>query len=286
MPRLFGMVTTSLSHSYTPYALRSFYDYTPLNSDDRVILIDNNRDFDSASLPRFPQFEIERPAVPRSFAANGNSLRETALKLNADLYFMNNDLIFTPLWNEGFDTATTTLLSPCSNREYVYDTASYSLCVSTSLELYLGHEHDLLKIASKHRSTHPGTLPVLVLPFFCIRVPNRALTEVGNFDESYGAGGGEDFDYCLRAHLKGFTIAYSLPSFILHFGGRSTWSGGETKTAQQARETDFFRAFKHKWGDSLTDIVLHDNLKPLESNPELQKLIEQREFVKLIEKLK
>ena len=97
-----------------------------------------------------------------------------------------------------------------------------------------------------------------VLPFFCVRIPQQVAQAVGNFDERFGKAGGEDYDYCLRAYLAGFSVQFALRSYLLHFGGKSTYSGAESDVEQTAREEKFRSEFRQKWGDGLADLILRE----------------------------
>ena len=95
---LFGMITTSGSRDYTPLALRSFFSRTPLGTSDRLILIDNDADFVVPDdVPR-QRLTVVRPERPQGFAVNANMLLAEARQREADLFLLNNDLVFTSSW--------------------------------------------------------------------------------------------------------------------------------------------------------------------------------------------
>src|SRR5690349_5034859 len=97
---LFGMITTSASRHYTPVALRSFLAHTPLAAGDRLVLIDNDGDFELPADVSSERITIVRAAAPQSFARNANVLLGEARSAGADLFLLNNDLVFTPGWLE------------------------------------------------------------------------------------------------------------------------------------------------------------------------------------------
>jgi len=151
-----------------------------------------------------------------------------AAERGADLFFLNYDLIFTPGWTAPFDGHPRTVLSPLSNRQVQYRLrievfpgggclSDVALRSRMTLADYIGHEARFAAIAEAHAATASGALPIFTLPFFCIRIPLAVIKEVGAFDESFGVAGGEDFDYCLRAWLQGFEVAFTLSSYVLHF---------------------------------------------------------------------
>ena len=294
--RYFAMVTTSGSAAYTPHALSSFFSNTPFNVDDRFFLIDNNGDCDESMAQPYPRCELVRNDVPRGFAENANWAMGAALEAGADLYFLNNDIILTPKWLTPFLTDAPTILTPLSNREVQYAASvqviktqhiSELFCCEMIMRLedYLGHEASLEAIAATHRKTSQGLLPVLALPFFCVKIPVEVMRAVGQFDTTFGQGGGEDYDYCLRAHLQGFSVHYALASFVLHFGGKSSWSGVETPDQQRAREAHFRGVFRQKWGDRLHDLILKEDASVIAGDEALSALHRRGDLRELVKAL-
>ena len=92
-----GMVTTRPSHAYTACALASFFQTTPFGADDRFVLIDNDGTYGPPP-DAWPQVTYLANPVPYGFAANVNQVLRLARACGADLFFLNNDLIFTPGW--------------------------------------------------------------------------------------------------------------------------------------------------------------------------------------------
>ncbi|MFH1618726.1 MAG: glycosyltransferase family 2 protein [bacterium] len=67
----------------------------------------------------------------------------------------------------------------------------------------------------------PGIMePVPWIIGFCMMMPAELARRLGGFDETYGPGGYEDYDLCLRIRLAGRGIGIALGSFVTHFGGR------------------------------------------------------------------
>ena len=125
-----------------------------------------------------------------------------------------------------------------------------------------------------------GYLRVLTLPFFAVKIPYAIYSVVGPLDESFGVGGGEDKDYCVRCYQRGFEIRFALNSYILHFQGKSTWRGAETREETAARDRFYSARFKEKWGEPLFRLMIFNEVKQLP--PHLQQAYEQRDFQKLI----
>lgn len=293
LARVFAMVTTSGSASYTPHALASFFKHTPLRPEDRFYLIDNDGDYSASSYPRC---ELVKNDVPRGFAENANWAIEHALSAEADLFFLNNDIILTAGWLDPLLDPSAGIVTPLSNREVQYAASVQILknqhiaelfCCSMTmgLEEYLGHEASLDAIVATHRRTSQGFLPVLALPFFCVKLPYAVMRAVGPFDTSFGRGGGEDYDYALRAHLASFPVHYALGSYVLHFGGKSSWSGVETPDQQRTREAHFRSVFRAKWGDALHDLILKEDASVIAGDATLVALQQRGDLQSIIRSL-
>ncbi len=284
-PRIFGFITTASSSRYTPHALQSFFRTTALDSDDQVLIIVNDGCLDESTLGIYPQCKIIQNSAPLGFAANMNQVLEQALESNGDALLLNNDLIFTSRWLEPLMDGDHAISSPLSNRELRYITNIINCNVVMDLKDYLGREEALNLIVEQHKKQNSGSKPVITVPFFCARIPFRVLDTVGLLDESYGQGGGEDYDYCLRAQLAGFGCRYALASYILHFGGKSSYDGGETSLQQKAREEHFMKVFRDRWGERLFQLILKDRLDIVSNDPNLSAEADRGNLKGIIEAL-
>ena len=281
--KLFSMVTTAGSARYTGHALRSFFQNTPLEAGDRVMLIDNDNSYQLSEFQE--RVDILKNPAPLGFAENANQAIDLALHYGADLYFLNNDIILPPRWLEPFLIPEPLILTPFSNRELQYETPAINARMCMELDDYLGHEEAFEKIAELHKNATNGYKKVIVAPFFVVKLPLSVMREIGHFDESFGKGGGEDYDYCLRATLGGFSVAYAIQSYVLHFGGKSSWSGVETSAAQNERELKFRAVFASKWGMELLKLILFEERWIVENNPELMDAVRKGNQKHVIEVL-
>src|SRR5262249_2209419 len=143
---IFGMVTTAASADYTPYALKTFFQNTPMKSKDQFFLIDNDGGWQGGG--DFPAaVSILRNESPRGFAANVNQVLRIAAGEKADLYFLNNDLIFTPRWIEPLMVDQAAVISPLSNARAEYKVGNFVCKRFLDLKDYLGHESAVKEIA-------------------------------------------------------------------------------------------------------------------------------------------
>jgi len=283
---IFGMITTQGSAKYTGPALRSLLSTTPLTKDDHIVLVDNDGHYRPDPMIDHAHIEIVINNEPKGFAANANQLVDRALSQKCDLYLLNNDLIFTPGWIDYVREPKGQIVSPLSNREVNYNLPDYFKCQTVmQLEDYLGKEDALIELVKAHSSAAAGTTKLIALPFFCPRIPLEILNTVGHFDEKFGKGGGEDYDYCLRTHLAGFSVCFANQAFILHFGGKSSYSGVESRTAQEEREFQFRTYFAVKWGIPLTQAILFEDRQIFAEGTELSQMIKagkHREAIELL----
>jgi glycosyltransferase involved in cell wall biosynthesis len=51
---------------------------------------------------------------------------------------------------------------------------------------------------------------------FCLLIYRELIDKIGYFDESYGLGGWEDNDYCIRAKLAGYDLYIASKSLVVH----------------------------------------------------------------------
>lgn len=298
MALLFGMITTASSTRYTENALRSFLEFTPESRGARFILVDNDNSFTLTTDVSALDFSIIRNKQPRGFAHNVNQIVVQALASGCDLIMMNNDLELSHDWLPPLLCNEPTILSPLSNQQVPYGVSNIVLTTQRVAETILCQAHlslDEFKkfplayrfMANSHvRSMQKGLqIPQLVLPYYCVKLPFQVMQETGLFDERYGLGGGEDYDYSLRALLAGFESRFAADSYIFHFGGKSSWDGPESLLQRQTREKTFKEHFAKIWGTPLLDFLLHEKSSSLsdlgftELNPEPGKLRDHLEKI-------
>lgn len=290
------MVTTRSSASYTGPALASFFRHTTLGPEDRFLLIDNDGAENTISAPYASKIETIVNPSPRSFAANANQAVSIALDSGSDLYFLNNDLIFSENWISPLESETESILSPLSPREVQYACSVVNtkskISVSTTVLTNPSNLEDYLRcpcafdyIAEAHRLNTEGYWSLFVVPFFAVKIPLLVLQKVGQFDEKFGLGGAEDYDYCLRAVLAGFQVKFALKSYLLHFAGKSSWAGPEDSERRKSRESVFMKVFEDKWGSALFDMIFHENEKVLSGDPELHALQQQGKLREIVQRL-
>ena len=120
MNNVFSMVTLKSSHHYTNYAIDSFFKNTKLNDDDDFLLIDNDKN-KLDKIYNYKKIKIIKNKFPMSFAQNVNQAINFALKSKKNLFFLNNDIIFTEGWVEALNANSKDVLIPASNQIFSYE---------------------------------------------------------------------------------------------------------------------------------------------------------------------
>jgi GT2 family glycosyltransferase len=257
---VFGMVSLASSLPYTLVGLNSFFTNTKLESEDEVFVFDNDQSFPLVQPFLPPLLKIVTNERPRSFSANINQAIDLAIKKRTDLYFLNNDLYFPPEWIEPIrNSPPEAIASPLSNREIILKTGEIQWINQLQLSDFLGREKLIEKGVKELISKNSGYKKVISLPFFCVKLPLRIMEKVGKFDEGFGRGGGEDYDYCIRSIRHGFSIAYAAGSYVLHFNGKSTWSGADSAEENARRCETYRRYFREKWGERLFRLYIGED---------------------------
>jgi hypothetical protein len=271
------MVTTRESREYTAVALDSFFRQTPLGPDDRFVLIDNDGGWSESGdpLPNDSRFDVLVNPRAKSFAQNANEVIRRAHLLSADAYVLNNDIVFTLDWAGPLKVDLPALMTPTCNQNFQYRKGKLDLKPVMTLSGYQIGAEELPTVLSEHRALHPQTIEAYKTNFFCVKIPPVVYRTVGLFDEGFGVAGGEDDDYCIRTYLSGFRVLVAQASYLVHFGGRATWAGPETREQWSARELNFIRVFKQKWGQTLARFLLWRDPSALSRDPSLQ-AVQQR----------
>ena len=223
MNNLFAMVTLKESHQYTNYAIESFFKNTELDDTDEFLLIDN----DGSDLEKFSAYnKISKikNQEPLSFAQNVNQIIKKAVQSKKNLVFLNNDIIFTKGWLAPLELNIKDISIPVNNQIFPYVSKCRTLKLKVTMDLNdFNKNHTLLnELVEFHKMKFKKNqkFQALLMPFFCFKIPNKILNEVGYFDKSFGKGGGEDIDYRIRCAAKGYEVNFLLDSYLLHFHGK------------------------------------------------------------------
>ena len=95
---------------------------------------------------------------------------------------------------------------------------------------------------------------------FCFYVRRALLDRIGGFDSAFGAGYGEENDFCMRAAAAGWRNVLADDAFVLHTGGRSF---EKQKDALVPKNTATLLARHPGYLPLVHDYVARDPLAPL-----------------------
>jgi len=288
MSNIFSMVTVQRSNTYTNHALKSFFKNTELNENDEFFLIDN----DGCELEQYSSYkkiQIIKNKFPMSFARNANQSIDRALEKKKDLIFLNNDIIFTKDWVQPINLNSKSISIPVNNQIFSYVSDCGSLKIKPVMNLKdFNDSHELLnEIVKKHKEKYKLLTKAqsLLMGFFCFKIPHHIMNEVGHFDDVF-VHGGEDIDYRIRCAKKGYEVDFILDSYLIHFYGKSSWDGVETKEEIKKRDKKYTEAFLKKWGKEMTQIfILRKDFQNILVEKGLEEILKKGKYGDLIRKL-
>jgi len=283
------MVTLKSSNFYTKYALKSFFKNTQLEDGDEFLLINN----DCCDIKEFSihnRIKIINNEKSFGFAENVNQAINFAIKKKKNLIFLNNDIIFTKDWFIPLKLELKNISIPVSNQlfQYISDCEKLNLIPTMRFDQF-NEKYDLLNnIVEKHKKKFKPNqkFQTLLMPFYCFKLPYEIMSNIGYFDKSFGKAGGEDIDYRIRCASKGYEVNFLMDSYLLHFHGKSTWDGIESREEIEERNIIYTKAFKKKWGEEMAQIFLiRNNFSNILSKRSLENTFKHGKFGELIRKL-
>jgi len=85
-----------------------------------------------------------------------------------------------------------------------------------------------------------------MLAFFCAMFRRDVIKHVGNLDESFGVGLGDDSDYCRRLHLAGYRLAL-VPDLVIPHHHRSTFNAVYGVRRVSEMQLEALDRYNRKW---------------------------------------
>ena len=163
---------------------------------------------------------------------------------------LNNDTIVTPYWLtrllSHIENKKADIVSPCSN--YVANRQM------VALDIYK-NQKELDAIADKFHEDNKGICEINeVLVGFCMLFKRDMIKDSGLFDEGYGIGNSEDFDFCMSAKQAGYKSGVARDVFIHHFGSVTFALLGDNVWQRRLVESNTKR-LEEKWGKRGVKIV-------------------------------
>ena len=204
----------------------------------------------------------------RGFVASANE--GMALHPGRDVVLLNSDTEVAAGWldrlmaHAGRDPAIGTL-SPFSTNATIL---SYPRTLAAN-PLPAGETTASLDAA--FAAANPGSCADIVTAVgFCMGITRACLDRVGPFDEArYGAGYGEEVDFCMRAARLGFRNVAAGDVFVRHVGEVSFGNTGAGRRAQAQATVD---ALYPEFQVRLREFIAADPLRILRRRADLERL--------------
>ena len=141
-----------------------------------------------------------------------------------DVVILNTDIVVPPNWLSRLVKPLTNNLriasvTPMSNSSTI---SSFPNIMQDNLLFENLELTEIDKIFKRVKSTYPVYIDTPTGVGFCMGISREALNIVGIFDEAtFGKGYGEEVDWCMRAHKKGFRNVITPNLFVYHKNGGS-----------------------------------------------------------------
>jgi len=210
----------------TRVCLDSIMQYTTV--DFELIIVQEGEDKEITELLRKYNGKFVQNKEPKGFAGAMNS----GLKLaKGDYYcFLNNDTVVTPGWLE--------------EMLKIFDDKEIGLVAPTFTEAETRQSVDLNNENEVEYVDDP-----LSLKGVCFLIKKSVIDKIGEWDERFGLGGGDDNDMCYRVKQAGYKMAIARKSYIYHYGSAS-FRELRNNNVEEAHKyaVEQFNKFKKKHG--------------------------------------
>lgn len=182
----------------TRVCLDSIKSYTKLPYE--IILVQEGEDAEITKLATEYGVKFAQNKTPKGFSGAMN----TGLNLASGEYFcfLNNDIVATPNWLDemvsAFNDTEVGLVAPT----FTESTTKQNVDWNTDQKFeYINDPFQLKGV--------------------CFLISKKCMEKVGQWDEHFGLGGGEDNDMCLRVKKAGYKLVIARNSYIYHYGSAS-----------------------------------------------------------------
>jgi len=249
------------------FTLRCFDSLLAHTADYRLVWVDNGS---SASSRAMVESAFARHAHRLSISSDRNCgfVGGTNLGLEAILggsasaadyvVLLNNDTEVTEGWLESLIGAIECDPSLAAAGPMTSSSASWQAWPNVFAQWHEAAPQSLVTAsspaaASRALAGHFGNrvMPASMLAFFCVVLQKRVVAEVGLLDPRFGAGLGDDDDYCYRLRAAGHALGFVPGAYVVHHHRttfRALYSDDEIAAMQHAN----LARYREKYG------VIHD----------------------------
>jgi len=163
---------------------------------------------------------VELLANPVNLGFTGTANRGMALS-RRDVVLLNSDTIVTPGWLESLlrcaaSDARIGTITPWSNNAEILSYPRF--CENNR---WCPGDDPAPLAAAFARAAVPSYPELPTGVGFCFWVRRALIDAIGGFDAAFGAGYGEENDFCRRAAARGWRNVLADDAFVVHTGGRS-----------------------------------------------------------------
>jgi GT2 family glycosyltransferase/glycosyltransferase involved in cell wall biosynthesis len=232
--------------------------------DYRLVLIDDASPDPAigeyfAALARRPLPHLTLLKNERNLGFTGTANRGMA-SAPGDVVLLNSDTVVTAGWLDALARCAAAdprigTITPFSNNAEICSFPRF--CADNPWPDGADPEPVRAALAGAAVPTYPD-LPTGV--GFCLYVRRALIDAIGLFDLAFGAGYGEENDFCMRAAAAGWRNVLADDAFVLHLGGRS-FAGRKAELG--ARNMALLLERHPRYLDVVRDYIAADPLRPL-----------------------
>jgi GT2 family glycosyltransferase len=210
-----------------------------------VLVVDNNStDGTPAILKRYAEQDhrVKLELLKRNTGFAGGNNIAAKMATGEYLVFLNPDTIVTPGWLER-------MIRHCWRDDKVGAVAAVTNFSGNESKINTDYTNvvEMFSFANEIARERMGkSLDIAVAALYCVLVPCRVWSVVGELDDSYQVGMFEDDDFSLRILRAGYRIITAEDAFIHHFGNGS-FAKIPSEESLRIFEANKKR-FEEKWG--------------------------------------
>ncbi|MCP3960115.1 MAG: glycosyltransferase [bacterium] len=223
----------------TARCLASLARHTDFTRHRLVVVVDGDPDFAPEALE--PLAGQTEPLVLENDTCRGfvASVNRGMAASGRDVVLLNSDTAVTPRWLEKLQEAAYSAPAIATVTPFSNNATICSLPRPAEVNaLPPGHDVESFgslveEVSARERPRIPSGVGM------CLYIKRRALDQVGPFDEaSFGAGYGEETDFCFRALEAGFVHVLDDATFIFHEGQQSFGAERLARVRRAERELE------------------------------------------------
>jgi len=161
-----------------------------------------------------------------------------------DVVILNNDTIVGKDWLKNLRTSPFDITNPYSNCDVGWIHNRILNVDGVDLKPDMTVDDVNVEALYETGSPHVDTRNRDWVAFYATYIKREVINATGLLDEKF-INGGEDFDYCRRANLYGFTCGHVFSSWVFHFGGKTRKVSENDNYVQHHEEDKLNQKYMH-----------------------------------------